>query len=190
MIGMIALSLFALFGDASGSLLASVGRNPTLTGRTEIWQFVISIAGSPLFGTGFESFWLGNRLQASWSTIFAGLNEAHNGYLEVFLNLGWIGILILGVIILQGYRRIIRTLRQDRDLGGLWLAFFLGALVYNLSEAGFRELTTSWIFFLTAIMASATVREPVQFAVLGGRLANRPPQTQVGFPIRGTEGHA
>jgi O-antigen ligase len=186
----IGLSLFALFGDSSGSLVASVGRNPTLTGRTEIWEFVIKMAGNPLFGTGFETFWLGNRLTAGWTAFGWSLNEAHNGYLEVFLNLGWIGVILLGAIIMSGYRRIITTVRQDRDLGGLWLAFLLGALIYGLSEASFRELSISWELFLAAIMACAAIRQPVQFAVLGGRLAQRAPQTQIGFPVRETEGHA
>ena len=74
-----------------------MGRDSTLTGRTEIWTHVLWVAGNPLLGTGFESFWLGDRLANVWS-IMPGIQEAHNGYLEVYLNLGWIGVTLLAVI--------------------------------------------------------------------------------------------
>ena len=79
---------------------------------------------------------------------------------------------------------------RPKLLSMLLSAFLLGALIYGLSEASFRELSISWELFLAAIMACAVIRQPVQFAVLGGRLAQRAPQTQIGFPVRETEGHA
>src|SRR6266567_3876792 len=60
---MLAVSSFALFSDSGGGLLGTLGRNSTLTGRTDIWKQVLSMVESPFFGTGFESFWLGPRLQ-------------------------------------------------------------------------------------------------------------------------------
>src|SRR2546428_3149771 len=45
----------------------TMGRGPTLTGRTQIWHLVLSMTTNPLLGTGFESFWLGPRLQKIWS---------------------------------------------------------------------------------------------------------------------------
>src|SRR5205807_163653 len=97
---LLSCTIYALFFQSSGDLIQSLGRNPTLTGRTDIWQFVLSIPNSRLVGAGYESFWLGTRLQMGWNA-FANfrLQEAHNGYIELFLNLGWIGeILLAGLI--------------------------------------------------------------------------------------------
>ena len=151
---LVSVSLFALFLDPTGHLVESLGRNPTLTGRTEVWHQVLGLAGNPLFGTGFESFWTGHRLQEVWS-INEGdrVNEAHNGYLEVYLNLGWCGVTLLAVLIMTGYRNVIIAFRQDPDLGKLKLAYFVTAVIYSLTEAGFRMMSPTWTFFLLAIIA-------------------------------------
>ena len=80
--------------DINGQLAGAVGRDPTLTDRTKIWSLVLSMHTNPLVGAGYESFWLGPRLQKVWQ-VFGPLNESHNGYLEVYLNLGLIGVTLL-----------------------------------------------------------------------------------------------
>lgn len=149
----VALSLFALFFSSGSNLVESLGRNPTLTGRTAIWTVVLSLAGNPLVGTGFESFWLGDRLQKVWELTATGIQEAHNGYLEVYLNLGWVGVTLLGVLIVTGYRNILTVFRRDPNAGRIRLAFFVVGLIYSLTEAGFRMMALVWIFFLWATTA-------------------------------------
>lgn len=159
--GLVSLSLFGLFLDPASGLIESLGRSSTLTGRTQIWSQVLSMPVSRLFGTGFESFWLGPRLQTIWSLYWWHPNEAHNGYIEVLLNLGWIGVSLLALLLITGYRRIFATLRRDPNVASLELAYFLVAVVYSFTEAGFRMLGLTWIFFLLAIAASkALVPEP------------------------------
>lgn len=124
----------------------------TLTDRTEVWAECLKLAGSPFFGTGFESFWLGSRLNAMWQVFWWHPNEAHNGYLEVFLNLGWIGIILLALVIVTGYRTVIARVRENAPACGLMLAYFLTAIVYNFTEAAFfRMMTPIWVCFLLAV---------------------------------------
>ena len=154
-VGIVCISFFALFLDSGGSVLQTMGRNPTLTGRTEIWNGLLQMAGNPVFGAGFESFWVGQHLRQIWARggLFDGINEAHNGYLEVFLNLGWIGVSLLFVLIVTGYRNVVAVIRQDADVGRLRLAFFVVGIVYSLTEAGFRLMCPVWFAFLLAITA-------------------------------------
>jgi len=149
--GALALPLFAIFVDTMGTLLSSLGRNSTLTGRTAIWSAVLSMHTNVLFGTGFESFWLGSRLQSVWGLTGYGLQEAHNGYIELYLNLGWIGLLLLGYMTVIGYRRAVAVLSYDPHAGRLRLALITAALVYSLTEAGFRIMHPMWVPFLMAI---------------------------------------
>ncbi len=147
------VSFSTLFFDVGGFALETMGKDPSLTGRTKIWDLVLGLSGNPLFGTGFESFWLGPRLERIWSVIWWHPNEAHNGYIEVYLNLGWIGLALLAVLVVTGYRNVLLVLRRDLDVGKLMLAYFVVGVVYNFTEAGFRMLNLVWITFLLAIMA-------------------------------------
>ena len=148
----ITISLVALFFDSSGGMVEVLGRNPTLTGRTAIWSIVTSLANArPFFGAGFESFWMGDRLLEVWR-VEKGIQEAHNGYLEIYANLGWAGVLLLGVLIVTGYRNAIKTYRLDREMGSIMLAYFVAGTIYSLTEAGFRMLSPVWIVFVLAIV--------------------------------------
>ena len=107
-----------------------------------------------MFGTGFESFWLGDRVPKIWASgeLLSGINESHNGYLELFLNLGWIGVALLGAIIVRGFWGIVRALRQDPQTHSLQLAYFTAALTYNFTEAAYKAMSPMWFFFLLAVV--------------------------------------
>ncbi|MDR3414343.1 MAG: hypothetical protein P4L87_25845, partial [Formivibrio sp.] len=147
----IGLPLFALFINTVGTLMHSLGRDATLTGRTSIWKAVLSQHTNPLLGTGFESFWLGNRLETVWNMSVQGIQEAHNGYIELYLNLGWVGLLLLGWLIVSGYRRAFTAFRDDASEGRLRLGYLTAALIFSLTEAGFRMLSPIWFAFLLAV---------------------------------------
>jgi len=152
LLGGLSASLFAMFADLGGGLLESLGRDSTLTGRTDIWRLALGMAGNPLVGTGFESFWLGARVEKTWNVYRFHLQESHNGYLELYLTLGWIGIALFGFVIAAGLRNVLASLRHNPEMGGLKCAFFLIAIVYNLSEVGFRVQNPVWILFLFAVI--------------------------------------
>jgi len=160
MASLILLALYAEVLNPNVGIVSAIGKDPTLTGRTDLWPSVIAMSPSSWFGAGYESFWLGPRLKNLWNIFVWRPNEAHNGYIEVYLNLGWTGVMLLGVVLLSGYRRIVRGLRQDTDTNSLWLAYFLVAVVYNLTEAGFRMFSPIWIVLLLSI--SAVFKPPLE----------------------------
>jgi exopolysaccharide production protein ExoQ len=137
------------FGINVSAMVAElVGRDPTLTDRTKIWSFLLSMKTSPLFGTGYESFWLGPRLEWFWQNAGLGhINEAHNGFLEVYLNLGIIGLSLLGWFLIASYRNICRKLERFSAFGSLSLALWTILLFYSVTEAGFRS-GLMWLTFL------------------------------------------
>jgi len=150
-------SLILLGGGAS--VVQALGRDPTLTGRTDIWAAVISMTPNPVVGAGFESFWLSPRVAAGLWKLFPGLplNEAHDGYLEVYLNLGWVGVGLIVLILIDGYRRSVKAFRRAPALGGLLLAYTLAAVTYSITEAGFRMMHPNWIFLLLAVMEASNI---------------------------------
>lgn len=146
-LGVTAINLF--FGS---SLLAMFGRNATLTGRTDLWNLCLTLVTNPVFGAGYESFWLGSRLEKMWNYI-PGVNQAHNGYLEIYLNLGWVGVALLVSLLIAGYRNIIRALRRREPSASLRLAIFVVACVTNCTEAGFKMMHPMWIAVLAVSAA-------------------------------------
>jgi O-antigen ligase len=147
------VSASVLFFDVGGGALVTMGRDPTLTGRTGIWDVTLRFAANPFFGAGFESFWLGERLLNIWNIYPWHPNQAHNGYLEIFLNLGWVGMALFAFVIATGYRNVVGALRQDRDAGAFRLAYFIAVLVYNFTEAVSRTFTPIWVLYLLATLA-------------------------------------
>ena len=146
------LCLYAVlaFGlDLNGQLAGQLGRDPTLTDRTVIWQTVLNEHTNPLVGTGYESFWLGPRLQRIWQVV-GGINEAHNGYLDIYLNLGAIGVLLLVGFLISGYRTICKKFATSYDLAALTLAIWTVTLFYNVTEAAFKG-GLLWIALLLGV---------------------------------------
>ena len=147
-----------------GSIAHALGRNSHLTGRTDVWAAVIPLASNPLVGAGFESFWLNPRVNSTLWQIFPGLplNEAHNGYIEVYLELGWVGVCLIGLVLLDGYRRAARAFRREPIIGGLLLAYVLSGMVYSITEAGFRMADPIWIFLLLAVVEASSIAAGVE----------------------------
>jgi len=149
--------LAMLFGGGT-EVVHAMGRNTDFTGRTAIWKTVIPMNPNPAVGAGFESFWLGPRLEKMWRAfpVFRP-NEAHNGYIEVYLNLGWVGVGLIALVLMNGYWRAIAAFRRDPAIGGLMLAYVAAAAIYSVTEAGFRMLDPIWNFLLLAVVAAGRV---------------------------------
>jgi O-antigen ligase len=153
----VGVSFSVLFLNIGGGALETMGRNSTLTGRTVIWQGLLKVGSTanPLFGTGFQSFWVGEHLRKVWSMggLLNGINGSHNGYLEVFLNLGAIGLTLLAGLLLTGYRNLIKGVRRDPALSTLCLGFFVTAVIYAFTEgSGFGIMNPVWFAFLMAVI--------------------------------------
>jgi O-antigen ligase len=151
----------AMFLGIGSGLVQNLGRNTTFTGRTAIWHCAIPMVGNPIIGEGFESFWLGQRLLDIERCIDQGLNQAHNGYIEVYLNLGWLGLILLAILLVTAFRRVVKAARCQTRAGSLRLAFFIVAVDYNFSEGGFKMMNPVWIFLLAAIAIIPEAPTPV-----------------------------
>ena len=138
------------FGLFSG-IIELLGRNSTLSGRTEIWKTVLAVHINPIFGTGYQSFWLGDRLQEIWSKYWFHPIEAHNGYLETYLSLGLLGLAILIGLLFATFCKIRLDLFDDFEVGRLRLGYLAAIVVYNWTEAAFQGM--SFLFFVFWVIA-------------------------------------
>ncbi|WP_442853597.1 O-antigen ligase family protein [Arthrobacter sp. RIT-PI-e] len=131
---------------------ASVGRSATLTGRTDIWAIVLNVwSERPFTGYGWGGVWRGQI--GDWVRAIFGFDtalSAHNGYLDVLLQLGIVGASIVALLLLGS---IIRSCRLAfSDLQYVWLPLVLGAVLVNsFSES---QLTRPIGIFLIALVAA------------------------------------
>lgn len=170
----IAQSLFGVYEMT----LRLLGKDPTLTDRTLLWADLLKVEINPLIGTGFEGFWLGDRLKEIWKIWAFAPNQAHNGYLETYLNLGALGLVILLILLLSTFLKSCRSIITDVEWGRFRLGFLLAIIVYNWTEAAFKTThPIFFIFYLTAI--DLTVRNAISEAGVRFRSNSRsarPPQ--------------
>ena len=169
-IHLLCLTMFLLAGltlllGGESDVVHAMGRKPGLSGRTEIWAALTSVDRNPVFGAGFESFWIGPGEQRFQSLLKAegwwhpeDLNEAHDGYLEVYLELGWLGVGLISLILMRGYKSAVAAFRRDSSLGGLMLAYIVTSAAYSITEAGFRMLDPIWFFLLLAMFSASAIQ--------------------------------
>jgi exopolysaccharide production protein ExoQ len=167
-----AVLLFAALEPIFGfyaTVVKGLGRNLTLTDRTDVWKAVLKLQTDPIVGAGFESFWLGSRLETLWKEFFWHPLQAHNGYIETYLNLGGIGVGLLVGQFVGTLQKIQRELVRRFEFGRLRLGFLLAIILYNYTEAAFVSVSFVWtMFFLIAIDYPAMQRDGLRSTVAGG----------------------
>lgn len=129
-----------------------VDRDITLTGRTELWADLLRLPNNPIFGAGYDSFWLGPYAERLWEKYSFHPNQAHNGYLETYLNGGLIGISLLVVIIVFTVRRLKKELLRGSNFAIFCFPFFIVMLIYNWTEAMFNKMSLVWVCLLMTLL--------------------------------------
>jgi exopolysaccharide production protein ExoQ len=137
-------------------LMQFIGKDATLTGRTEIWALVVASAMKrPLFGYGYQAFW-GMGLRGESATISLNFGwipgHAHDGLLNVWITLGAVGVGLLLLTILQAIRDAIKALRRNPDNEVLWyVSLLVLTMVSNIAEVTYMSPNNlGWILFVVA----------------------------------------
>ena len=116
-----------------------LGRNSSLTGRTQLWGAAWdAIMKRPLLGYGFESFWASLQGEALDVRIGAGwlAQRSDNGYLDLGLGLGMVGIVLFLFVFAQSLARSIDYLKSKSQAIGLWpISYLCFFLLHNMSES-------------------------------------------------------
>lgn len=159
-IGLAALALvLAVAGDALlAEVLQGSGKDPTLTGRTELWATGLSyIAERPLQGLGYRAFWVPGFAPAEelWAMFGvpsgAGFNF-HNTYISNAVEIGLVGLLLqIGIIYGGALMMATYTLARPNPANALLLG--LQALMILRS---FIEVEVFFEFSIRSILAIAT----------------------------------
>jgi exopolysaccharide production protein ExoQ len=147
-----AAALIIYFGLAYLPLMfEGLGRNATLSGRTEIWALVLrSIAKRPLLGYGFYAFWQGLKGESANAIVATHwvFGYAHNGILEICLQVGLVGVAIFFVTLFQAMRNAWFCLRNGCPPFVEWYIGLIAlTILYNVDES-----TVLWPIDLLSVL--------------------------------------
>jgi O-antigen ligase len=153
----VALGLFSM--SVSESLVSTVtslfARNESFTGRTDIWHAVRDVASrQPWLGVGYGSYW-GLQDGLIYSTF--GVREAHSGYLEVYLDVGIVGVIIFFAFLLSHYLKTLRLSDNAYDWGLFGICFLIMMLIENFTESHFFRTSSyfwNYMILMTVVFSS------------------------------------
>lgn len=165
--------------------------NYTLTGRTLIWDFAnFEIARRPLFGWGYQSFWLAGPDAPSITDApgwVKAMPSSHNGYLDTMVDMGYVGLVFLVIFIFTTLHAIGRVSDREPTRAWLLLSLALFVILTNFIETTWMHgMDMLWLMFLIVAAEAGRYWQPLHPAgsgpigsgsVIGGQradLARRP----------------
>ena len=164
----ISITAFVTFVLSPELILDLLGKDATLTGRTDLWEYVkICISQRPLLGWGFNAFWLSiNPAAAEISTNLGWIvPQAHNGLLELLLEVGVVGTSFFAIIFVRSIWIAVRCLQTPaKDLGKTLLLCCGGILVVGVSEEVLVDPSqiSVGIFFVLGLTGERMLRGAAQ----------------------------
>jgi O-antigen ligase len=146
-----------------------LGRDLTLTGRTEIWAATIQkIQERPWLGYGYQGFWHGQEGPSSDILKFLSpgsyVPHSHNGFIELALVTGYLGCLVLTISLLKNFRHSLILARLTSERNGLWPLMYLSFLVlYNQTEMTLLEHNSIfWVLYVAIALSEVGTAVPTK----------------------------
>jgi len=168
-------TLMALFFT---DIMEGLGKDPSLTGRVPVWLVLLDLASNRLgLGYGYSAFFIEGNPDSELVSGLAGwvINEAHNTYVEVVIQLGIPG---LAIALWALGESIYRAFALQHDGPRPWLSF---AIIYTLSFSATNLVET--ILFRAGDMHC--VMFTLIYAVMRIETARRAAASQNGlYPLR------
>jgi exopolysaccharide production protein ExoQ len=162
------------FGSVSGlwdfhAMAQAIFGDPTLTERTQIWAFAFRMMPEhPWLGFGYEGFWDAGpespAVRAGGAGFVAAMPHAHNGYIDLVLQTGAVGLAIFAAMFLAALHAAGHAARVSFARGVFVLSVLIFTLFYNLFETSFfRSFGITQMVMLLAIgLVIASWSEPTE----------------------------
>lgn len=148
--------LFLFFSsEIFGLIPGYFGKDMTLSGRIPIWEHTwTEIQKHLILGYGFATYWImGHPRLEIFADYFEGfkVNQAHNGFLEILLQLGIVGSIFF-LFLLAAY--IYRMIKMKSNLA---ILVFVAILTLNYTESALFKVgfgVTTFYFMASYIALS------------------------------------
>ena len=141
--------------DETLELATGIVNRDGITGREDLWAHVWTrVMEHPFVGTGYGASWLGAYEGIITSNVYVSSNswsatQAHNSYLDILLNTGFIGLALWSLVLIFHVRRLFRLRHVQPDLVNLHFALLIIVLVSSqFSTLFYRGLSGPWNIIL------------------------------------------
>jgi exopolysaccharide production protein ExoQ len=149
----VGISIYVMHTYAA-AIVSAVGKDPTLSQRTIIWSAVWNeIAKRPILGYGYNAFWKGLYGPSQGIVLSSGWNvfQAQNGFLDVWLSVGLLGVALVVIMIGQSMKNAILSFGAGNDAYVRWCTVvILCTVLYNIGESTIEVVQMVWFLFLLA----------------------------------------
>jgi exopolysaccharide production protein ExoQ len=144
-----------------------VGKDPTLTGRTTIWRAVVVAAMKrPLLGYGYKAFWTGLQGESGSVLMSNGWSfaQAHNGFLEVWLGIGALGLAVVLYSLIKAFRNALPCILA-RNFYLTWcVCMVLLIAIHAMDEQTVASPNNlAWILYIVASIGLADGARRIRF---------------------------
>jgi exopolysaccharide production protein ExoQ len=125
----LAIAFVGLNAGGVDLVLGAFGKDSTLTGRTYLWSEGIAAGWeNPIFGMGYYAYWVqgfpeAERLWREFYITARGGFHFHNTFIEAFVELGFVGLVLISFVIIRVPIGHLMRLMDDRKDRAAWLAF-------------------------------------------------------------------
>ncbi len=152
------------------AMLQLLHRDEGLTGRLNLWNAVLLAISKRLWlGYGFNAFWQGMKGESGYVLVAVGWapKYAHNGFLDLVLDLGVLGLLVFAIGYLTFWRQAIVFVTRAPSRVAIWLCTYLAfILFYNLTEGPvLSQNNISWVLYVSTAVSLALYRPAKPVAV-------------------------
>jgi O-antigen ligase len=151
-------------------VLALFDKNATLTGRTTLWEILWQrFQERPVLGFGYEAFWKQypqGIMPPGWVEGDGFATHAHNGYIEIVLALGLIGLILYLFALGLSWSNALKLMRQKKQIPFIWPLLVLIYLSWaNLTYSiAFSFPDFHWGVFVLSAGVVLKALEPAQSA--------------------------
>jgi len=136
--------------------LRALGKNASLTGRIPLWTTVLAISSkSRWLGSGFAGFWAANS-HTVWSILGWKPAKAHNGFIDLLADLGWVGVGLFALNSALAFWRAVTLAARERTTESQWPLLMLSLiLVYNVFETDLMQVHSFfWVAYVTITVSA------------------------------------
>jgi len=140
------------------SAMEALGRSSTLTGRISLF-IICTLLGlrKPWLGYGFTGFWRGYDGPSAgvWKIVGWKPPNAHNGFLDIWLSLGLVGLAFFLAFFARLVWRTIAAVHFGSPPEALWpLSYVLFVFLYNIDETDLlQQNSLIWVLLVGACVS-------------------------------------
>ncbi len=152
---LLVVSFAMLLMTNAGAIAGASGKDLTLSGRSDLWEIVgAKIWERPLQGYGFYAFWT-SPAAAQLRATYDWASNAHNGFLELLLELGFLGFLTFAAGFIRCFvmalTRIMTVAQKPEDYWPMQALVII--VIINFSEARLLGPSWNWLMYLTTSLS-------------------------------------